>query len=650
LFRECQRQLRRLRDVKRVRSAFFFLLFYFYLWLEVDPRLIYHGGGFIPNFPVFYANWSFLFDSISYPGGPTEYISAFLSQLFYWSWVGALIITVLAWLLFVSVEAYINTIRAPGLRFLRIAGPVVLFITYGQYTYQFATLLAFLAAISFAVFYFYLRGRPHSTLRAVATYLVFSAVLNYLAGGAHSLFVLLCIIAEVLFGPRWLLCLLYLATAIITPYIEGVILCGMSTVDTFTILLPWSWQSLAYILYYPLSGEIDASPPTAYIGIVAASILYVLIPLTTIPCGLWRVVVRRRQSRQPQTSMPSFRGHRASWRFFIRHLILVLIIAAAVAVIHNHERKALFEVDYYAYRKRWSDVLASAALSTANVYVRHAANRSLYHTGRLGDEMFHFSQHPDDLFLSTDGRRLRSFNPERLASHRVQWRVSEIHMDLGLHHVAEFDLLFLMEFFGERPMILQRRALLSMAKGDNGAAQICLGALATSLFHSKWANHYLERLRVDPGLTDDEEVQRLRRVMMKEDPAPASFDYIDAMKFILQENPHNRMAFEYLMSLYLLNKQLDDFARNLHRLDDFDYQEIPVHYEEAILLHTSGMEKYIDLHGRRVRSETLLRFQGFQSMREGQRGNGEEGADSLARQYGTTYWFYYTFCNEAASE
>ena len=79
-----------------IQSFIFFILFYLYLWLEVDPRLIYHGGGMITNFPVFFRGWVFFQQFIAYPGGPVEYLSAFLSQLFYYSWAGALIVTLQA--------------------------------------------------------------------------------------------------------------------------------------------------------------------------------------------------------------------------------------------------------------------------------------------------------------------------------------------------------------------------------------------------------------------------------------------------------------------------------------------------------------------------------------------------------------------------
>lgn len=79
-----------------IRSVIFFLLFYLYFWLVVDLRLLYEGGGVITNFPAFFTGWTFFRGFLSRPGGLVEYLSALLSQLFYYSWAGALVVTLQA--------------------------------------------------------------------------------------------------------------------------------------------------------------------------------------------------------------------------------------------------------------------------------------------------------------------------------------------------------------------------------------------------------------------------------------------------------------------------------------------------------------------------------------------------------------------------
>ncbi|MHC4337109.1 MAG: DUF6057 family protein [Planctomycetota bacterium] len=135
------------------QSFVFFVLFYLYLWLVVDLRLIYHGGGMITNFPVFYRGWTFFRPFLSYPGGPVEYVCAFLSQLLYIGWAGAIVVTAQAWLICLCTGYILKAIGALGLRLLRFVPPVLILITYTQYTYHFVTTTALLTSLLFVCLY-----------------------------------------------------------------------------------------------------------------------------------------------------------------------------------------------------------------------------------------------------------------------------------------------------------------------------------------------------------------------------------------------------------------------------------------------------------------------------------------------------------------
>jgi len=131
----------------------FFSLFYLYLWLVVKPHLIYYGCGEITNFPVFYKGWAFFNEVVPHPGGPIKYLSDFLSQLLYYSWAGALVLTVHALLICVFTGYYLKKIGITRPRIISIIPAFLLLITYNGYTYHFTTALALLAALVFACIY-----------------------------------------------------------------------------------------------------------------------------------------------------------------------------------------------------------------------------------------------------------------------------------------------------------------------------------------------------------------------------------------------------------------------------------------------------------------------------------------------------------------
>ena len=53
---------------------------------------------------------------------------------------------------------------------------------------------------------------------------------------------------------------------------------------------------------------------------------------------------------------------------------------------------------------------------------------------------------------------------------------------------------------------------------------------------------------------------------------------------LLDSNPRNQMAFEYLMAHYLMTTELRRLSRQIGPLETFAYPAIPRHIEEAVLL------------------------------------------------------------------
>jgi hypothetical protein len=121
---------RRTRDLigQGVLSLTFFALLCLYLWQVVDPRLIYSIGT-ITNFPVFFTGWDFFLGQVVHAGGMVMYLSALLSQLFYYSWAGALVITVQAWLLAACTGYLLKSVGVPGSRWLRSWSPTISTVT-----------------------------------------------------------------------------------------------------------------------------------------------------------------------------------------------------------------------------------------------------------------------------------------------------------------------------------------------------------------------------------------------------------------------------------------------------------------------------------------------------------------------------------------
>jgi len=325
-------------------------------------------------------------------------------------------------------------------------------------------------------------------------------------------------------------------------------------------------------------------------------------------------------------------------RWIIESLVLFAIAFAAVFFSYDTKKKTLFVIDYYAGQRMWPQLLRAARGHPDNYFVVNAVNRALYHTGRLSYDMFSWPQHPDTLFLST--KKYQS----------AHWKKFGIYLDLGLVNMAENALTESLEGLGERPIILKRLALINMAKANYDSARIYLGALSKTLFYDDWANNYLARLKSDPDLSEDKQIQYLRSVCMQKDYGYTTLNVETMLLQLLDKNRQNRMAFEYLMSLYLLTGQLEKFVQNLDRVDDFGFPQFPRLYEEAMLVYVNIAGKPVNLRGRLLSAESRQRFDGFNQVLNDYGKNKQAAFNTLAKDYWDSYFFYYVYGRQGAEK
>ena len=143
---------RRKRDLP-VGSIIFFVCTYLYVLLFIESRLIFHSFGTLIAYPAFSVDWGFLRNSISYPGGVVEYVGGFISQLYYFSWLGALVVTAIALLMYIATKILVKLSAGVRLKLICYIPVVILLMIYNRYDNQASSFVALLAALWFSVVY-----------------------------------------------------------------------------------------------------------------------------------------------------------------------------------------------------------------------------------------------------------------------------------------------------------------------------------------------------------------------------------------------------------------------------------------------------------------------------------------------------------------
>ena len=577
---------------------------YAYLLLRVDPGLTYYWTR--SRGPVFSWGWDFGRGFLGYPGGPVRYVASGLFQLYRFSWLGALIPTLVAVGVYVLTGRFLHAVSGRRFVMLPLVPVFLLVILQGRYVHVLPAGLALLSGLAAACLYVRLRGlSPPQRLGAFAAIAVAA---HYAAGGGLLLYVFLCAVYELSVRRQWGLGLGILAAGAALPMFSARIVFNLRPRDAYVRFLPF---------------HLDALPGMH----VPLACLYGFLVLAVGLAGLFRVL----------PAWPPGRAGRLLRMPAVRLAAAAVVLAAGLAATwtaFDSQLNAFLVMERASRRGEWEEVLRAARRVKWGADCTLAGlqlNRALYHTGRLGDEMFSYPQHGANLLTS----------PVELSG-GVMMTLSDILFDLGRVNASEHMAQEALSGAGNRPWILERLALTQLAKGETEAARVFLNVLCRDVMEGGRGRALLEAAAADPLASSDDRVRRLRALMPeRDDPFDRPLDTVSLQQ--LERNRRNRMAFEYLMAHYLLTRRLDGLAANMYRLADLGYTRVPRHYEEALLLHASQQPGGIDLRRMRISPSTISRFRGFMTVLRANRASRAAAWNALRHDYGDTYFFYYQF-------
>jgi len=349
----------------------------------------------------------------------------------------------------------------------------------------------------------------------------------------------------------------------------------------------------------------------------------------------------KRETRSSKSKKDKKKSRRKMWRagsdssggvikWVACTAVLLGVAGGGAYYFVNDQLKTLYEIEYCRGESDWEKVLELADKQPGQLLSMQARNQALYHLGRFGDEMFNYLQHPDGLMLSHD------------AFTKSYWHKYDLYIDIGLVGQADEVLTESMVAFGDNPFILKKLALVNLISGKNQTARVYLGALQKRLFFGEWAEEYLAKLESDPELRGDNEIQRLRALIPKEKDERFLATPEMQLKAQIENGKKNKMAFEYLLALYMLCGEMWNVAETAGRMEEYDYEKIPVAFEEAILLNNKHNKKKISLKKLKIRAETKRRFDEFMAVTVRYRTK-DAAQGELAGKFKNTYMYYYFY-------
>lgn len=318
----------------------------------------------------------------------------------------------------------------------------------------------------------------------------------------------------------------------------------------------------------------------------------------------------------------------------------IVIIGGFVLVktnVYDSKAELLLGMDHYVQEQDWNKVIGlSKTYPGANQMILYYTNLALYKTGQMSDRMFDFKQHG-------------------ISGLRLEWKRNEVTPFFGgeiFYHLNYMNEAYrwafeLMEAKGLNPRSLKRLVLTSLVNRQYELAAKYLNKLDESIFYKEWANRYRPYFSDTAQISQNRELAEKRRFLVKHDFISDAHDYNLGLTQLLREHPQNRMAFEYLMAAFLLNKDIAGFAANIYRLKEMGYREIPVSYEEALLFCMVYFKKDLVPEGFSIRPSTIQRKNDYVAQLSGFGRDRKLAARELYKQFGKTYWYYLHFAEQS---
>ncbi|MBN1416393.1 MAG: hypothetical protein JW973_14920 [Bacteroidales bacterium] len=578
----------------------FYIAFFLYLLLIINPVLIFH----YQQLGFSYTN-SFLREFLGYPGGITEYMSLFLFQFSSHAIAGALLYTILAFLVVTLTRKLIPGELNKFTVLISYVPAVILAGLLTDYSFHLSFLVSVLIILCSLNILKLLTEKQWHIVFYLFSVLILFILTYYITGSFVFLVFSLAAVLYHIFKRKTkfiLTAVILLVLSIALPFLASKALFYITPRDAFLKITPYYYHYKPGILLY---------------------VLYFYIPLIIFAVNLFLVLIDPLRLRQaPKKILPVI-------------LQFILIFVAGVMLcyfIFPKEQKNKILVDYYSYKGQWNKVLELAKENPSEDRLVHFhTNRALYHLGKLHEEMFDYPQTlgVDGLFLT------RFFLPEILLP-TTQLFIDLSYINEAIHWGNEA-----ISQNENSPQLLEQLILSNIIARHYRSAQLYINLLKSNPVFRKTAVHYEQYIQGKSCPELDSLVKSKRILMPSEDFVVNRQSPQHDMINLLNNNKSNKMAFEYLMAYFLLKNDVASFIEYFPLGKIYHYPRLPKIFEEALALYVFELRKKGKVIPRlKLSKDAIIRFNDYLTILQSHDGNLQNARNDLRKKYGNTYWFY----------
>jgi len=312
--------------------------------------------------------------------------------------------------------------------------------------------------------------------------------------------------------------------------------------------------------------------------------------------------------------------------------IVIFITVIMLFSGYNPQTSRVINLEKLVFEEKWDKAVEfHEKYPSENMIGQYFYNISLSESGQLCERLFHGRQ---------DFGTASLFLP--WSSEHINWGANSFYA-IGLINEAQRWAYEEMVVYGKRPQNIKLLVKSSLISGKYSMAEKYTGVLKNTLFYRKWAEGYEKLIGDSSSIQSHPELGKKVKMLPRSD----FFIFLESpeqnLPLLVDQNPDNREAFEYLMSWLLFSKEVEMLVNNIHLLKDMGYTRIPTHIEEAIMIYYNSQGVFPDLGGLTISSETRLKFDHYFTTFMAARQNPATMQEKMRKQFSNTFWYYFHF-------
>lgn len=574
-------------------AAFIFFGFFYDNHLIVKEQL-----------QLFQITPAYLGSKLSVQGGFADFTGEFLVQFFRLPLAGALSVSILLTLIIIMTRKILiratNKEPLPLYSFLPAAG---YFLLLQDDFYSFSGVPGLLISLLASMLYLAFRD----PFKRIFTGILLIPFVYWLTGAAYMTLVLNIIISEIIFRNRpkdlkpvpFAFLPVYLLLGILVPLAARLLIVEDTLLQAY---ISGSYYRLSIFFPMPLILVLVSVPSFILFEEFLSSASFAF--LSSCPLRL----------------------------NIISFCAIILFLIAGIILWGDFRAEDRMEYDNLVYREKWNKIIEKAQREEPEDRISMVAvNLALAKTGQLSSGMFSFRQSGDFLFAEYERREMTPF----LAGEPFYY--------LGFINFAQ---MFAFETLESTPDAkLPSRSLIRIAStylinGQYDVARKYLEPLSHTIFYGKWARECIRLSYRENEIKAHPVWSYMKSLNAKHDFFYNNGQMDIALRYLLLSNPRNKMAYEYLMAYYLLNRDLDSFLKYLPLSRQLNYDRMPQSWKEAVAYIASRIpEDSPQLEGFRPDQETAEGIRAYADLFSAE----PRDTTRIRKEFGDTYWYYLHF-------